>query len=350
MGLRPAGSVSGRLERRLVGMRNRGGGQPNRTTAGRRRVLLGAPSLITVAATLLLAATPPAGAQGGPPFDPIQRPPVDPSDDGSEDDSGEYGTPGDENGADGELAIAAVPIALPVDGPHDFSNDWHAPRDGGARLHLGIDIFAERHTPVVATVSGLITTVRHSNEGLSGNMVVLRGDDGYRYYYIHLNNDSPGTDDDLNLAEHAFAAGIAEGVRVEAGDPIGFVGDSGNAEDTSPHLHFEIRAPSGQQINPYPSLVAANARVEGVSVVYQQLPLTGPKGSGLPAAALLLLLTGASALFVAALWNWHVASLNVVPSGSGDRGGRPRRHSGTAWLLAAAVLALLIRPGRRARG
>ena len=184
-----------------------------------------------------------------------------------------------------------LPIVFPVDSEHYFVNDWHFPRDGGVRLHEGVDIIAERHSSLVAVVDGVIERVRHSNTGRSGNMVVLRGDDGHRYYYIHLNNDEPGTDNDLNLFEQAFAPGIAKGVRVEAGDPIGFVGDSGNAEQTAPHVHFAVDNTNGKPINPFWSLSRA-ARPGQTSVLgTAQLPVTGPRGGiyvGLGISSLLI--------------------------------------------------------------
>lgn len=70
-----------------------------------------------------------------------------------------------------------------------------------------------------------------------------------------MNNDTPGTDDGMGWG---FAAGIEPGVHVEAGQIIGYVGDSGNAETTPPHLHFEQR-PDGEEINPYDHLRAAEA-------------------------------------------------------------------------------------------
>ncbi len=186
-----------------------------------------------------------------------------------------------------------LPIVFPVDGEHQFINDWHFPRDGGARLHEGVDIIAERHSSLVATINGVIETVRHSNTGRAGNMVVLRGDDGHRYYYIHLNNDEPGTDNDVNLFEHAFAAGIAEGVRVQAGDPIGFVGDSGNAEHTVPHVHFAVHDAGGESINPYWSLRRADRLGQTSVLGLAQLPVTGPRGGIYVGLGISFLLIGA---------------------------------------------------------
>ncbi len=188
-----------------------------------------------------------------------------------------------------------VPMVFPVAAEHGFINGWHFPRDGGARLHEGIDIMAERHSLLVAAVDGVIETVRHSNSGRAGNMVVLRGDDGNRFYYIHLNNDEPGTDNGANIAEQAFAPGIAVGTQVNAGDPIGFVGDSGNAENTAPHVHFGLKVAAGETINPYWSLTGADA--EGQTTrAFGSLAVTGPRGWGYPAVGFVLLVGGALCL------------------------------------------------------
>jgi hypothetical protein len=85
----------------------------------------------------------------------------------------------------------------------------------------------------------------------------IRDDQGYVYHYIHLNNDTPGTDDAKGGYDNAFAPGIEQGVRVTKGQHVAYVGDSGNAETVGSHLHFEIHLPDGTAINPYESLKAA---------------------------------------------------------------------------------------------
>jgi murein DD-endopeptidase MepM/ murein hydrolase activator NlpD len=154
-------------------------------------------------------------------------------------------------------SIVVRPIVFPVAGAASFRNDWGDPRGGGTRAHAGIDIVAAKHTFAVAAADGIITAVVHSNSGNAGNMVVLTDSDGWNYAYIHLNNDTPGTDDHLNDYAFAFAQGIRVGARVSAGDPIGFVGDSGNAEETPAHVHFEIRDSNHGRINPFYSLKAS---------------------------------------------------------------------------------------------
>lgn len=218
--------------------------------------------------------------------------PVSASDDSeAEDDSEHVEDRESENDEDDAEDRVVLPIVFPVDADHNYVNGWHFPRDGGARLHEGIDIMAERHSVLVATVGGVIETVRHSNSGLSGNMVVLKDDNGNRYYYIHLNNDEPGTDNGLNVFEQAFAPGIAEGVRVEAGDPIGFVGDSGNAENTAPHVHFGLNIATGETVNPYWSLTQADTEGQSDNLV-SQLAITGPQSSRYIALGLISMIVG----------------------------------------------------------
>lgn len=152
-------------------------------------------------------------------------------------------------------ASEVVDITFPVDGTYTFQDDFGDPR-GGGRSHAGVDIMAAKMTPVVAAVSGKIVFAP-SPEPSYGYMLELRGDDGYDYFYIHLNNDTPGTDDGNGGTQYAYAPGIGKGVQVTRGQLLGWLGDSGNAEHTAPHLHFEIRHRDGTPINPYASLIAA---------------------------------------------------------------------------------------------
>ncbi len=150
------------------------------------------------------------------------------------------------------------PITFPVSGTVTYIDSYGAPRSGG-RTHAGQDLMGPKGTPLVAAVDGVVTRVRHDTGGVSGNSLTIKGDDGWTYIYIHLNNDSPGTDDAANRYDQAFAPGIVANVRVTAGQHVGYMGDSGNAEDAGSHLHFEIQQPDGTGVNPYPSLRAASA-------------------------------------------------------------------------------------------
>jgi hypothetical protein len=84
----------------------------------------------------------------------------------------------------------------------------------------------------VAPVNGTVTSIGSGK--ISGNYVKVKGDDGYEYYYAHLDST---------------AGGISRGMRVQAGNYLGGVGNSGNAGGTSTHLHFEIRR-GGKSVNP----------------------------------------------------------------------------------------------------
>lgn len=148
--------------------------------------------------------------------------------------------------------LRAPSIVFPLIGPHSFIDTFGAPRDGGRRRHAGIDIMARRGVPIVAVAAGVVEKV---DEGtLAGQYVVVRHDDGWRSKYLHLDNDTPGTDDGLGSG---YAEGIRVGMRVQAGTVLGFVGDSGNSEHTVPHLHFGLYQPNGLPINPYRALAAA---------------------------------------------------------------------------------------------
>jgi putative cell wall-binding protein len=155
-----------------------------------------------------------------------------------------------------EAAIDVVyPITFPVIGDTYYSDTFGACRDGCTRTHEGIDImgYGWKGIPIVAAHSGTITMTTESAGRDCCAIWGLTNDDGWKSLYIHMNNDTPGTDDGRGWG---FAPGIDVGVYVEEGQLIGWVGDSGNAEWASPHLHFELHR-DGVRINPYPSLRAA---------------------------------------------------------------------------------------------
>lgn len=135
-------------------------------------------------------------------------------------------------------ATATDSLACPVQGGASFIDSWGFPRSGGRR-HKGVDMFAARGTPTPAVTSG---TVQMRTVNLGGIVAYVYGDDGRKYYYAHLNG---------------YPDGLRNGQRVKRGQPIGFVGNSGNAEGTSPHLHFEIRPGGGSAVNPYPTVRSA---------------------------------------------------------------------------------------------
>ena len=154
------------------------------------------------------------------------------------------------------IQAAGRPFLFPVQGPVRFTDDFGAPRSGG-RLHKGNDLMGMKLQKLLATRDGIVTFVRHDTSTNSGNMLVLRDAEGWEYWYIHINNDTPGTDDCRNERGSAFAPGITTGSRVVQGQHLAYLGDSGNAEGTAPHLHFELHRPGGEVVNPYESLVAA---------------------------------------------------------------------------------------------
>ena len=121
-----------------------------------------------------------------------------------------------------------------------------------------------RWWPLLAAASGTIRLVNWTSSASDLNperccALVLAHDDGWESRSLHLNNGTPGTDDGKGWG---IAAGLVPGSRVDTGDVIGWVGDSGNAERTSSHLHFELRDPEGTIVNPYEALLAAEVREE----------------------------------------------------------------------------------------
>jgi len=149
-------------------------------------------------------------------------------------------------------------ITFPVDGVVTYTDDFGEPRSGD-RTHEGIDLMGEHMTPLVAAVNGYISYITIP-EASWGYGLVIKDGDGWEYWYLHINNDTPGTDDGQGGLEYAFAPGISHGARVTAGQLVAWMGDSGNAEYVGNHLHFEIRQPDDTPINPYPSLRAAESR------------------------------------------------------------------------------------------
>ncbi|MGH9194708.1 MAG: murein hydrolase activator EnvC family protein, partial [Acidimicrobiia bacterium] len=129
-------------------------------------------------------------------------------------------------------------FVCPVDGPSSFRDSWGESRSGGRR-HQGVDIFAAYGTPTAAVVDGVI--LRMSSSSLGGLTLYLRGSDGSEYFYAHL----------------ARYAEVSVGQHVPAGTHVAYVGNSGNARGTAPHLHFEIHPGGGGAINPYPTVKAA---------------------------------------------------------------------------------------------
>jgi murein DD-endopeptidase MepM/ murein hydrolase activator NlpD len=135
------------------------------------------------------------------------------------------------------LQEAPVTLPIPVQGVvvTNLQNTWGAPRSQG-REHQGIDIFAPRGTAVFAATHGVVWKMGQNR--LGGNAVWILGPGAQMHYYAHLDR----------------FADIAVGNRIFQGEILGFVGNTGNARGTPPHLHYGIYTISGQPINPYPML------------------------------------------------------------------------------------------------
>lgn len=125
--------------------------------------------------------------------------------------------------------------ACPVGAPNAFSDSWGAPRSGG-RSHQGVDMFAAHGTPLYAVEAG---TIRTSDNSLGGISLHLTGVGGASYYYAHLSERI-----------------VVTGERVDAGQVVGAVGNTGNAISTPPHLHFEYHPGGGDPVNPTPLVTA----------------------------------------------------------------------------------------------
>lgn len=161
----------------------------------------------------------------------------------------------EETTASTEVQMPDHTIVFPVAGEVDWTDTYGAPRSGG-RTHEGQDLMGDKMQQLVATDDGEITYLKRDGS-LAGHMLELTAEDGWVYTYLHLNNDTPGTDDGLATEDQVFGPGIALGAEVKAGQLLGYLGDSGNAEGTAPHLHFEMETPDGVTINAAPALLQA---------------------------------------------------------------------------------------------
>jgi murein DD-endopeptidase MepM/ murein hydrolase activator NlpD len=169
--------------------------------------------------------------------------------------------------------LTANGYVFPVYGPASFSDDFGAPRADTA-WHHGNDVFAPSGAPVLAVADGTLFLVGWNTIG--GNRFWLRDVQGNEFYYAHLSAYSP-------LAQ--------DGAHVHAGDVIGFVGNTGDAEGTPTHLHFEIHPVEllwkgyDGVIDPYPYLVAWRREADLAISVSGWTP---PSGKAPPPASVLL--------------------------------------------------------------
>ena len=192
-------------------------------------------------------------------------------------------------------------ITFPVIGPNSFTDTYGAPRSGD-RTHAGQDIMAAKMQELVAVRDGVISYITIP-EASYGYMLTITDDEGWQYHYIHLNNDTPGTDDGKASLEHVFGPGIQRGARVEAGQLVGYLGDSGNAESTAPHLHFEMEDPSGVNVNPYKALEEATV----IDAPKQAEPSPFPRIAGADRVATAVAVSQAG---------WSTAPAAVIASGT----------------------------------
>jgi hypothetical protein len=148
-------------------------------------------------------------------------------------------------------AHGAVPdrIIFPVVGPVTYQDDFGDPRGQGS--HQGNDIMAARKAPAVAAEGGRVSFWTTSSR--AGCMLYLYGRSGTTYLYIHLNNDLTMRNDNRAGCKvgTAYAPGLQSGERVRAGQLVGYVGDSGDADGIHPHLHFELHPNGGAAVSPY---------------------------------------------------------------------------------------------------
>lgn len=128
-------------------------------------------------------------------------------------------------------------VRIPVMGvmKREIPNSWGNPRSGG-RSHQGVDIFAKRGTPVLSSTEGIV--MRVGTNTLGGQVINVLGPGRQVHYYAHLDR---------------YGA-FREGEIVYAGDILGYVGNTGNARDTPPHLHYGVYDPARGAINPWPLL------------------------------------------------------------------------------------------------
>jgi len=169
------------------------------------------------------------------------------------------------------MRLAAMPkpevLPVPVEGVRQraLRDTWGGARSEG-RKHEGIDIFAKRGTPVVSSTEGIVSQV--GTNRLGGLVVWVLGPGGQRHYYAHLDGYSD----------------VEPGMRIEAGRVLGYVGDTGNAKGTPPHLHYGIYD-TGGAINPYPLLKADPALIAAPAAAPAKASATAPTASGSRSAA-----------------------------------------------------------------
>ncbi|HYN19126.1 MAG TPA: peptidoglycan DD-metalloendopeptidase family protein [Actinomycetes bacterium] len=142
-------------------------------------------------------------------------------------------TPPPSGGGGGGGAVSSSGKACILERPYSYVDSWGAPRSGG-RSHQGTDVMAPHGARVFAFVNGVVS--RESTSSNGGIQLYLRGDKGVEYFYAHLSGYA-----------------VSTGARVRAGQLIAYNGQTGNAQYTAPHVHFEVHM-GGGAVNPYPHL------------------------------------------------------------------------------------------------
>jgi murein DD-endopeptidase MepM/ murein hydrolase activator NlpD len=209
-------------------------------------------------------------------------------------------------------------LAFPVEGAGNgaIQSFFGADREAGRRSHQGIDIFAPRGTPVLASTAGVVRSTRPNS--LGGNVVWLRDEQrGQSLYYAHLD-----------------AHVVVQGQRVRPGDTLGFVGNSGNARTTPPHLHFGIYRRGEGAIDPLPwvRLVAGGIPTLRADTSRLGSPaMTGPRRIALRAGpsgrdtTLREIAAGTTVTVMAASASWYRVQLDDGTAGYLEASGLRRR-------------------------
>jgi hypothetical protein len=155
----------------------------------------------------------------------------------------------------GARSAGVPPLIFPVVGQVSYTDDFGDARAGGR--HEGNDLMAPKRSIAVAVEPGRVKFWTTSAQ--AGCMLYLYGDSGTKYLYIHLNNDLTLANDNGGkcVAGVSYAPGLKSGARVAAGQPVGFVGDSGDANGIASHLHFEVHPRGGDAVSPFPYLKRA---------------------------------------------------------------------------------------------
>jgi murein DD-endopeptidase MepM/ murein hydrolase activator NlpD len=146
-----------------------------------------------------------------------------------------------------QLEMLSAELMIPVPGvqPSELRDTFHEPRGGGTRMHEALDIMAPRGTPVLSAAPGYVLKLHNSKDG---GLMVYAADSSNQFVlmYAHLDH---------------YAAGIHDGMPLQRGEVIGYVGTTGNAPPNAPHLHFAIAHPAdvklwwtGTAIDPRPLL------------------------------------------------------------------------------------------------